>query len=205
MSVSNDNVAIYSIYTMLAVNDLACNAIKDIKPYVENKDKETKKIYRALLKRVKIFFTYTYKVIGDGSVFLSNYNEKIDELNDKDDTTLVKGVKYVLGRHKIQDDGLILKTIIATAYTEYSCANIRALCEKMKEEKIDCGRLDTWELKDIKRVMQNMYLWVTRKVPRDVLDEINQLVNPFITKIGLNIGNYDHFIQAYEYALKESK
>ena len=42
------DVLIYVMYTMFYVNDMACNCIFDLEPYVKEKDKETKKIYGAL-------------------------------------------------------------------------------------------------------------------------------------------------------------
>lgn len=203
--ISNDNVAIYSIYTMLHANDLACNAIRDIEPYVNNKDKETRKIYSAIKKRVNAFFKYTYKILGHESFFISDYNEKLDEINDKDMVNLEKGIKYILQRNKIEDDGLILKTILALTLTEYATCQIRALCDKMKEENINSGELHTWELKEVHRIMASFYKWVCRKIPQTVKNEISYLANPFVTNIGINIGGYDSFVMAYEYALKEKQ
>lgn len=196
----NTNVSVYGIYTMLYVNDMAFNAIRDISRVAQSADKETKKIYGALRKRVKAYFTYTYKVLGEESQFLADFNEYIDEINEPTLETFEKGIKYVLQRNGIQDDELNVKTILALTMVELASCNIRAICEKMKEEGLSSGQLHTWEQKEIHRIMANLYTWVTRKIPSEVKAEISSLANAFVTKIGENIGDYDNFMSAYEYA-----
>ena len=79
-----DNILKYTTYTILYVNDLACNCIKDLMPFIAHKDKETQKIYGALLKRATNYLRFVRSVIKEESNnFLADYNSVMDDINDE--------------------------------------------------------------------------------------------------------------------------
>ena len=206
MATSEDNAALFAIYIALYVNDTACNCIYDIKPYVAGKDKETRKIYGALNKRADHYFEHVRKVVSlKNRYFLAEFNQVIDECCDQSTEMLVRSVRGCLREHNIEDDGLICKTIVAQVLTEFALNTVTAMSNKLKEDNSKMRGLDGWKLRDIQRVMTNFYLWVCRKVPDEVIMDMQKLIDTITTLYANSVTNYQNFEKAYHAAIKREK
>lgn len=198
----NDNAVLYATYISLYVNDIACNSIYDIKPYVADKDKETRKIYGALKKRADHYFAHVSKVVKlDGSYFLADFNQVIDECADKPMEMLVKTIKGCLRKYNIEDDGLICNTIVAHILVETAVTVVTTLSDEMKKEDGWKRGLDGWKLTEIRRVTRNLYFWVCRKIEDGVIQEINRVVEPITSLFSSSVFGYNNFEKAYENAV----
>lgn len=206
MAVNNNNAYIYALYTMLYVNDLACNSVYDVRQFTIGKDKETIKIYGALKKRVDNYFSHLRKTIKiEGLYFLSDYNEVIDEAVDKHIEMLRTTIRGCLRKHDIKDDGLISNTIIAHIFVEFAITSVKTLSIEMQKEDARMKGMNAWVLNEVQRVCRNFYFWVCRKVEDDVLKEMNNLVQPIADLISNSICNYMTFEKAYEKAVLSEK
>lgn len=206
MAVNNNNAYIYALYTMLYVNDLACNSVYDVRQFTIGKDKETIKIYGALKKRVDNYFSHLRKTIKiEGLYFLSDYNEVIDEAVDKHIEMLRTTIRGCLRKHDIKDDGLISNTIIAHIFVEFAITSVKTLSIEMQKEDARMKGMNAWVLNEVQRVCRNFYFWVCRKIEDDVLKEMNNLVQPITDLISNSICNYITFEKAYEKAVFSEK
>ena len=202
----NNNAYIFSLYTMLYVNDLACNSVYDVRQFTIGKDKETIKIYGALKKRVDNYFSYLRKTIKiEGLYFLSDYNQVVDEAVDKHVEMLKTTIRGCLRKHEIQDDGLILNTIVAHIFAEFAVTSVKALSEEMQKEDARMKGMNAWVLKEVQNVCRNFYFWVCRKVEDDVLKEMNNIIQPVADLISNSICNYTTFEKAYGKAVFSEK
>lgn len=202
---TNDNVMLFSAYTTLYVNDIACNSANEIKEFSKNKDKETLKIYGALHKRVKYYFNHVKKVVNmDGLYFLSDFYQILDEYTDQTLPMLKKTVRGCLNKHGIDDDGMITNTIITYLLTGFACNTNKTICDNLKENNIPAAGLPNWNISEIERVAKNLCSWVCRKLSDSVLKEITNLTTPIITLLSSKISSYNNFERAYEYAIKEA-
>lgn len=202
----NDNAILYATYISLYVNDIACNSIYDIKRYVANKDKETRKIYGALKKRADHYFAHVNKVVHlDGSYFLANFNQIIDECADKPMEMLIKTIKGCLRKYHIDDDGLICNTIVAHILIETAVKVVTTLSDEIKKEDRWKRGLDGWKITEIKRVAKNFYLWVLRKVDNEVIQEMNRVVEPITLLFSSSVFGYKNFEKAYENAVSKDR
>lgn len=68
-----------AIYNILYVNDLACACVIDMKDKVKTQDKETQKIYSALLKRQWNYEREITKIIGEQIGFCADVNAEMDD------------------------------------------------------------------------------------------------------------------------------
>lgn len=202
----NSNAALYAMYLTMYANDTACNCIYDIKPYVANKDKETIKIYGALKKRADSYFELVRKVIKiKGLYFIADFNGIIDEYVDSATEMLVKTIRGCLRKHNIEDDGLLYTTIVAHVLTDFAINNTRGFSSSLKRTDPKMRGLDNWTITEIQRVMTNFYLWVCRKIPNNVLKEMNNLVAPVTILYANGITNIPNFERAYKTALAREK
>lgn len=202
MKTNNNNAALYALYTSLYINDIACNSVYDITKYAADKDKETRKIFGALKKRVDNYFTHVRKILKIKELyFLSEYNQYIDEKSEQPMDMLVKTIKGCLRKHHIQDDGLISNTIITNILVEFAVTSVTALSAEMVKEDEKMIGLKGWILSDIQRVTRNFYFWVCRNISDDVLKEMNNIIDPVSSLFMNSICNYNTFETAYEKAV----
>lgn len=204
--VTNDNAVIYATYITLYVNDIACNAIKEIEPLLNRKDKKTLKRWRELNDHVSHYFTNFRNIVTlQGLYFLSNYNEVIDECVDKPLAQINTAIKYCLKRHNIKDEGLIHKTIAAHIFVEFAVSTVLTLCETLKKEKLPYNALRNWCLMKTQKSTRDFYFRVCKNVKDEALKEISSIIEPIISMLTGAVVHYENFERAYEYAIEEEK
>lgn len=204
--VTNDNAVIYATYVTLYVNDIACNAIKEIEPRLNRKDKKSLKRWRELDKHVSQYFINYRKIVKmQGLYFLSNYNEIIDECADKPLTQIDTAIKYCLKRHNIKDDGLIHKTMAAHILVEFAVTTVESLCETLQKNDLPYKPLLSWRLLKTQQATRELYFRVLRDIDNEVLKEISSMIEPIISMLTGAVAHYENFERAYEYAIKEEE
>lgn len=204
--VTNDNAVIYATYVTLYVNDIACNAVKEIEPRLNRKDKKALKRWRELNTHISHYFiNYRNIVKLQGLYFLSNYNEIIDECADKPLTQIDTAIKYCLKRHGIKDDGLIHKTMAAHILVEFAVTTVDSLCETLQKNDLPYKPLLSWRLLKTQQATRELYFRVLRDIDNEVLKEISSMIEPIISMLTGAVAHYENFERAYEYAIKEEE
>lgn len=200
----SQTVMLYSLYSMLYANDMACNLIKDIEPFIKDRDKETRKIYGALKKRIKEYFSDIEKTLTNSIYFLADYCSAMDEINDCDLYNYRNTIANTYKRYGLSDYKFLGYVECARSMVDYSVLLIDVLCQRAKERKIDAQHLLSYQLLDIKRVVNNFADWCYRKVECDVnLNKDNDCVYYF-SEINKNIASVSNFEIAYKYASKNN-
>jgi hypothetical protein len=171
---NKDNAVLFATYISLYVNDIACNAVRDIEKYVNRKDKKALKRWRELDKEVSHYFTHFRKTVKmEGLYFVSNFNEVLDECADKPITQLETAIKYCLRRHNLKDDGLAIKTLMAHVLTEFAVTTVQSFCEKLESEQIPFRGLKGWCISKIQMATREFYFRALREINNDILKEIS--------------------------------
>lgn len=203
---NKNNAVLFATYISLYVNDIACNAVRDIEKYVNRKDKKALKRWRELDKEVSHYFTHFRKTVKmEGLYFVSNFNEVLDECADKPITQLETAIKYCLRRHNLKDDGLTIKTLLAHILTEFAVTTVQSFCEKLESEQIPFRGLKGWCISKIQMATREFYFRALREVNNDILKEISNMITPIISLLTKEIAKYENFERAYEYAIKEEE
>ena len=203
---NKDNAVLFATYISLYVNDIACNAVRDIEKYVNRKDKKALKRWRELDKEVSHYFTHFRKTVKmEGLYFVSNFNEVLDECADKPITQLETAIKYCLRRHNLKDDGLAIKTLLAHILTEFAVTTVQSFCEKLESEQIPFRGLKGWCISKIQMATRGFYFRALREINNVVLKEISNIITPIISLLTAEIAKYENFERAYEYAIKEEE
>ena len=204
--ITNDNAVIYATYVTLYVNDIACNAIKEIESRLNRKDKKSLKRWRELNSHVSHYFIKYRNIVKlQGLYFLSNYNEIIDECADKPLTQIDTAIKYCLKRHGIKDDGLIHKTMAAHILVEFAVTTVDSLCDTLQKNDLPYKPLLSWRLLKTQQATRELYFRVLRDIDNEVLKEISSMIEPIISMLTGAVAHYENFERAYEYAIEEEK
>ena len=188
------NVVMYSMYITLYINDYACNSYRDVFLYRDNFDKESKKLYRALIRRINAYFEYVNKLIGDKSEYMSDIFALFDDMVEQ---PAKEYLNALIDLYKDIDD-VLYKYF---AYIEFSrslvdisvVSNIRITENLNKIFKEEVDNLKRYRLTEIHRVSNNFADWVYRHCDTSKMDinkrqvaieKMNQLVNAFINQEG---------------------
>lgn len=200
----NDNVILYGTYVTLYVNDIACNAIKEIEPFLNRKDKKGLKRWHELDRCASNYFNNFRKIVKmEGLYFLANYNEVIDECADKPLAQIETAIKYCLRRHNIKDDGLYLKTMLAHILVEFAVSTVQTLCDEFKKDALPYEPLKRWCLQKTQNATREFYFRACKAVDNDVLKEMSNMIAPIVSLLTGAVACYENFERAYEYAIKE--
>jgi hypothetical protein len=194
---------LYSIYTTLYVNDVACNWVKETEPYIDKNDKEAHKIYLALRKRAMSYFRYINKSLKTTIDMLAEYNEGADLTSEDDIHKLCNSIALIYKKNGIDEDFAKIETmrILIEVATNTSRESFRIL-------KIDTMWDCYQQLKDMTRVVNNLWTWMARNKksnsdkPLDIFEY--KSVNKRFDKVTEDIFNKENFIRIYNRMVKET-
>lgn len=203
----DSNVVLYCVYSILYANDLSCNMIQDLEKFIKGKDKETKKIYGALIKRVRKYKGMLYEIMGDAVGFFADYNENMDDINDEN---LTKFRKSIINFYKEQgfDDYEFLGYLEAAHTSLVFSNNVRnVVLDVAKQHEVDVKRLYIYNLLELKKVMDDLSHWCYRHVRKTLVEEINLFQDKGIlenfAQMNENLLNYDNFENCYTKTVNE--
>ena len=202
-----DNILKYATYTILYVNDLACNCIKDLKPFIAHKDKETQKIYGALLKRATNYLRFVRGVIKEESNnFLADYNSVMDDINDESVVLFKEAIINAYKQGNISEYEFLGNVEVARSMFYLSIATLDCLISKLSSSAINSFCLNTYSLKPYSYIMDNFVKWCYRFAEKEMSCDLDiskdEEVMKHFVKINENLLNYESFDKCYSEALK---
>ena len=152
-----------AIYNILYNNDLALSSIYELEPYIENTDKETKKIFGALYKRKDAYERDVDDIAKESRTFLSAYGMFMDDHATPAINDLYGAIKEALDKGKVKDSELIARAETCRTMVGYSVV----ACEKRIQETLrynkDVVNLRSYKMADTLRVAENLSIWISRK------------------------------------------
>lgn len=203
----DSNVVLYCVYSILYANDLSCNLIKDLEKFVKNKDKETKKIYGALMKRVRNYKQMLYDIMGDAVGFFADYNSNMDDINDENLTRFRDSIVNFY-KDKGFCDYEFLGYLEAAHTSLVFSNNVRnVVLDVAKKHEVDVKRLQVYNLLELNKVMDDLSYWCYRHVRKMLVEEINLFQDKDIlenfAQMNENLLNYDNFEKCYTKTVNE--
>ena len=202
-----DNILKYATYTILYANDLACNCIKDLRPFIAHKDKETQKIYGALLKRATNYLRFVRSVIKEESNnFLADYNSVMDDINDESVVLFKEAIINAYKQGNISEYEFLGNVEVARSMFYLSIATLDCLISKLSSSAINSFCLNTYSLKPYSYIMDNFVKWCYRFAEKEMSCDLDiskdEEVMKHFVKINENLLNYESFDKCYSEALK---
>ena len=152
-----------AIYNILYVNDLACACVIDMKDKVKTQDKETQKIYSALLKRQWNYEREITKIIGEQIGFCADVNAEMDDSVQTKLCDLYDAIYSYLQDNGVENYGFIAYAELAYTIIGYSIMSIDKRIEECRKYNKDVVNLRSYKLTDMGIVAENLCKWLGRK------------------------------------------
>ena len=211
LSQQEENVMLYATYNILYVNDVACNLIKELVYELDDKDKETKKIYGALLKRAKAYFKKVNTIVGDKIEYFADYCGEMDDVCDPFIDKFREELYKAYKSHNIGDEVWYAKVEIMRSMCELAVHSNKHLIDRISIKYPRAKWLSYYCIEDIMKVANNFTHWVYRKVSNGVTIDFSQDSDVMVSFRALNTAlmEYDNFDLCYrkaiEYELERNK
>lgn len=164
-----NQIVLMAVYQTMYLNELVCCCVHDIKPSISKMDKETQKIFKAAIKRVREYEKEMIKIAGSSSNVYVDFNDIMDytiqPLLDKYRDAVyshfnsIKNVEYPYICALIE---------LARSMTKHSIMEISNRirdCIKYDEDSVS---LRKYKQTDLLGILENLTKWIFRKVEEDI-------------------------------------
>lgn len=168
-----DTLCLYAIYTILYMNDMACFSVQQLNKQVMNKDKESKKIYGALLKRSRLYLNKIEEVVDRTLDVWCDYCTNMDDICDDAYSKFKEELFNTYNKSNIEDCDYMANVEVMRSMVELSVEAGKHIIKDVCMYIPDATWLQNYLLVDMMRVANNFANWSYRKVPRDVKINFN--------------------------------
>lgn len=173
------NIIRIAIYNILYVNDLACYTVYNLFDLVKKQDKETQKIYGALLKRYKTYDHALLKTFEDQIYNIAEYSSNMEEyvmpkLND-----LTAAVTEALKGINAENYSFIALVEVARTMLGYSVMNAENRVKECLKYQKDSVYLRQYKLIEMAKIAENLSTWCSRKCGGLNLNECEKVIDAY--------------------------
>lgn len=168
-----ERLLLYATYTILYLNDTACFSIQQISKDVAQKDKESKKIYGALLKRNKQYLERINKIVDNKMDYYCDFCTEMDNICDDAYSDFKDSLRNVYKNAGIEDYEYLSKVETMRSMVDLSVEAGRKVINNISIVLPKAKFLENYILNDIKRVSNNFAKWSYRKVPKGIVVDLN--------------------------------
>lgn len=171
--VEEEKILLYSTYTILYLNDTACNLVKEVETYMHDKDKESKKIFGALIKRVNEYLEKVNSVIQDKVDYFADYNTEMDDLCYDATIDFKNELFDVYSMHNLGDCEYLTQVETMRSMIDLALYASQRVIENASKKTSRAKWLNFYVISDISRVGNNFANWTYRKLPKDTGFNVN--------------------------------
>lgn len=163
-----ERLLLYATYTILYLNDTACFSIQQLGRWLQDKDKESKKIYMALLKRNKEYLDKMNNVVGRSMEYYCDYCTEMDNICDNAYNEFKNALYETYKACDVQDYEYMAHVETMRSMVELSVEAGKKVISDIKKFLPSVTFLENYLLIDMARVANNFSDWSYRKVPNNV-------------------------------------
>lgn len=199
---AGNKALLFMMYTTLYSNDMVYNYVKELESFIVDKDKETKKIYGALRKRIDSYFDKTNKLLGSSSYFFADFASFLDEDVDKAISELKSIMLKCYNDAGFEDSDFLSILEVTRSICAIAVDNVNDIQMQLVKQRIIPQRIEYGNLTEIFKILNNLCNWAYRKVDKNILvsldsDVLRKKINVVID----NIFDLHSFNDAYLYAM----
>lgn len=175
----------YTMYTTMYLNDLAINAIKELKPYIlkDGAHKESQKMYNALLKKTHNYETMVKDVLGDYAQMQSYFYSEMDDKYDDSVNDLYDAIYDAIYPFLGEDTKEVAKSEIAMVLCELAVCFFNVSSKSCEQYSKKVHRLRYLCITDIYDNCKNLTNWITflhrKKIALD-LNKDKKVLDAFV-------------------------
>ena len=182
-----------AIYNMIYVNDLACACVIDMKDKLQEQDKETKKIFGALVKRQVVYEKEITRIVGNKIDFCAEYNSQMDEKIKSLVQDLYDAIYNFLNKNGVENCTFIALAELCYTITSYSVNSIEKRISECLKYSQDILNLRSYKLSEMEKISRNLCNWLCRKIKDMDMNKDENIINAYrkLDKALTNVGNID--------------
>lgn len=171
-----------AIYNIVYVNDLACASVINLMDKVKNQDKETQKIFGALVKRQRAYEEDFSNILVKSQDFLAEYNSYMDERIQDKLEAFQKAMIHSFTSRGYENAEFIALVEVMRTIIGYSVVSVEKRIQECLKYNKDSVNLRYYKLNEMKKIAENLSDWTKRKCKglnlndeKDVIDAYREL------------------------------
>lgn len=177
--ITEEDIIMTCIYNIIYVNDLACSCVIDLQDYINDQDKETQKVYRALKKRQKEYEAFLNETLTDKLSLLAEYNSAMDDHV----LPVIEWFKDAMRKQisNASDDNVDFISLVEVARTiiGYSTISVEKRIEQCLKYNKDSVNLRGYKLVEMLSIVENLSKWTTRKCKKIDLNDSKEIIDSY--------------------------
>lgn len=192
-----------AVYQTMYLNELVCLCVHDIKPSIAKIDKESQKIYKAALRRVREYESWMANIMSTSGNVYSDFNDIMDDsIRPLVDEFRNELYDFFDEEKNVENPYVCTLVELARMTTKLSITEIgNRIRDTLKYDK-SAVSLHTYEQHELLTILSNLSKWLFRKQKEDInLNESTYLVNAW-TNLVTAINNSDTIASAIVKAQK---
>lgn len=185
-----NQIILTAVYQTMYLNELVCLCVHDIKPSISKIDKESQKIYKAALRRVREYESWMAKITSKSGNVYADFNDIMDEtIRPLVDECRNEMYDFLNEEKGVENSYVCTLVELAKQITKFSITEIsNRIQDTLKYDK-SAVSLHTYEQKELLTILGNLSKWLFRKEKEDInLNESTHLVNAW-TRLATTINN----------------
>lgn len=195
-------ILLYATYTILYLNDTACNCVKDLIDIVKSKDKESQKIYGALTKRALGYFRNINDIIGDKIDFFADFCSEMDDICDQLLVDFKNSIRDAYMRCSLEDSDYYAKVETMRSMVGLAMFASNKIINTAKDKISDISFLKNYVMTDMSKIADNFSNWAYRNVPKNLNVNFNEEseVMVIFRELSQKMVDFESFDKAYRRA-----
>ena len=198
-----ERLLLYATYTILYLNDTACFAIQQLSSRVPD-DKESKKIYGALLKRSKQYLSKIDKIVDNKIDYYCDFCTEMDSICDEQLFAFKKSLQKSYNDANIDNHEYLSMVETMRSMVDLAVTAGKDVITKLSVSLPKLSWLSNYLIVDMLRVANNFANWEYRKIPKGVIinfNEESEVMQEF-RKLSECLIDYNSFDKAYRKSIE---
>ena len=198
-----ERLLLYATYTILYLNDTACFAIQQLSSKVPD-DKESKKIYGALLKRNKQYLSKIDKIVDNKIDYYCDFCTEMDSICDEQLVAFKESLQKSYKDANIDNHEYLSMVETMRSMVDLAVVAGKDVVAKLSVALPKISWLLNYLIVDMLRVANNFANWEYRKIPKGVIinfNEESEVMQEF-RKLSECLIDYNSFEKAYRKSIE---
>lgn len=198
-----ERLLLYATYTILYLNDTACFTIQQLSQIVPN-NKESRKIYGALLKRNKEYLSEINKIVDNKMDYYCDFCTEMDSICDNQLFAFKKTLQKAYAESNIDNSAYFASVELMRSMVDLAVEAGKNVISKLSVVLPKISWLLKYLPTDMMRVANNFANWEYRKIPKGIVinfTEESEVMQEF-RKLSECLIDYNSFDKAYRKSIE---
>lgn len=202
-----ERMLLYATYAILYLNDTACFSIQQLSVHVNDKDKESKKIFGALSKRSKEYIHNITKIVDSNMDYYCDFCTCMDDICNEDYFVFSKVLQRTYKEYGIKDAHYMSMVETMRSMVEIAVEAGRKIIQDVGKFIPKAKWLERYLLTDMNRVSNNFANWAYRHIDKNINIDFNEESEVMVCfrSLSSKLIDFNSFDKAYRTAIELEK